>query len=143
MNAHSKIKEFRKKQGLTQQELADKLNVTKSTICRYENNERDIKITTLKQIAKALNIPVTKLVPIDNKVANELTFNYIKDNNYTSSNSLATSFMNDEELIHYFKAIVTELQIFDFLRLSDTQILKIIRSKELKTMLEVLYKQIE
>lgn len=44
--------------------------------------------------------------------------------------------MNDEEVTQYFKSIITKLQIGDFLRLSDTQIKKIIRSKEIKTTLK-------
>ena len=32
------LKQERKKRGLTQKQLGDKLNVSEATICKYENN---------------------------------------------------------------------------------------------------------
>lgn len=141
MNTHSKIRELRKKQGLTQDNLAEMLGVTKSAICRYEKNERDINLGTLKKIAKALNVPVCKILDIDNNISNEIYFNAIKENNYNPiTNPLTTTYILDSELVQYFKAITSELGIYDYLRLNDKELLKIIKSPEHKTMLEVLYK---
>ena len=46
------IKEARKNQKLTQQELADKVGTTKHYISRIENNVSDIKLSTLMRIIK-------------------------------------------------------------------------------------------
>jgi len=44
----------REKSGLTQEELARRIRTTKSAISRIENHSEDIKLSTLKKVAKAL-----------------------------------------------------------------------------------------
>ncbi len=44
----------REEAGLTQAQLADKLNTKKTAISRMENHAEDIKISTLEKFAKAL-----------------------------------------------------------------------------------------
>lgn len=46
------IQEARKKQKLTQQQLADKVGTTKSYISRIENNASDIRLSTLMRIIR-------------------------------------------------------------------------------------------
>lgn len=46
------IQEARKKQKLTQQELADKVGTTKNYISRIENNASDIRLSTLMRIIR-------------------------------------------------------------------------------------------
>lgn len=46
------IQEARKKQKLTQQQLADKVGTTKNYISRIENNASDIRLSTLMRIIK-------------------------------------------------------------------------------------------
>lgn len=46
------IQEARKKQNMTQQELADKVGTTKSYISRIENNASDIRLSTLMRIVR-------------------------------------------------------------------------------------------
>jgi len=50
------IKELRIKKGMTQEELADKTEVSARTIQRIENGEVDPRAYTLQMIAKALEI---------------------------------------------------------------------------------------
>lgn len=50
------IKELRIKKGMTQEELADKTEVSARTIQRIENGEVDPRAYTLQMIAKALNV---------------------------------------------------------------------------------------
>jgi len=54
-----KIREYRLKRGMTQEELAEKLLSKKSTISEYENDKIDIKISVLREIAKVLGIPLS------------------------------------------------------------------------------------
>ena len=54
-----KIREYRRKRGMTQEELAEKLLSKKSTISEYENNKIDIKISILREIAKVLGVPLS------------------------------------------------------------------------------------
>ncbi|QRR00868.1 helix-turn-helix domain-containing protein [Dyadobacter sandarakinus] len=46
------IQELRKKQGLTQEQLADKCGTTKTYISRIENNASDIRLSTLMRIVR-------------------------------------------------------------------------------------------
>lgn len=62
MTLPQKITTARKKKGLTQEELADKANVTVRTIQRIEAGETIPRSFTLKAIAAALDIPFDELV---------------------------------------------------------------------------------
>lgn len=46
------IQELRKKQGLTQEQLANKCGTTKTYISRIENNASDIRLSTLMRIVR-------------------------------------------------------------------------------------------
>ncbi len=48
------LKQAREDAGLTQEELASRLNTKKSAISRIENHAEDIKLSTLGKIAGAL-----------------------------------------------------------------------------------------
>jgi len=48
------LKIAREEAGLTQEELAEKLNTKKSAISRIENHAKDIKLSTLENFVQAL-----------------------------------------------------------------------------------------
>lgn len=48
------LKQAREESGLTQEELASRLNTKKSAISRIENHAEDIKLSTLEKFANAL-----------------------------------------------------------------------------------------
>jgi len=50
-----RLKELRIKAGLTQQQLGDLVNVTKVSICCYENGVRTPNVETLLDLAASLN----------------------------------------------------------------------------------------
>ena len=56
------IKELRIKKGMTQEELADKTEVSARTIQRIENGEVDPRAYTLQMIAKALEVDFSMFV---------------------------------------------------------------------------------
>ena len=58
------IKRERKKAGLTQGELADRLDVTQSLIGQYERGVRNPKPSTIQRIADALGIHSASLTPV-------------------------------------------------------------------------------
>lgn len=62
MNIGANIKNYRKKQNLTQKELAIIVDVTDATINRYEQGQREPNIETLNKIADALNVSVSELI---------------------------------------------------------------------------------
>lgn len=72
MNLFSKrIKELRKEAGLTQQELGDKLNLTKVSICSYEKGLRMASIDTLIDISNLFKVDIDYLIGTDTYVVSE------------------------------------------------------------------------
>ena len=71
------IKELRIKKGLTQEELADRTEVSARTIQRIENGEVDPRAYTLQMIAKALDVNFSLFVDDsnDNKEIQEVNNN--------------------------------------------------------------------
>lgn len=57
-----RIKELRKKKGLSQLRLATDLNTTQNTISRYETGEREPGIDELIKIADYFNVSVDYLI---------------------------------------------------------------------------------
>ncbi|MDU2895692.1 MAG: helix-turn-helix transcriptional regulator [Clostridium sp.] len=58
MNIGEKIKDYRKEAGLTQKQLAEKINRKEITIRKYESGEREPRISVLEEICDALDIPI-------------------------------------------------------------------------------------
>jgi len=48
------LRQAREEAGLTQEELADRVGTQKTAISRIENHAEDIKLSTIKKVAKAL-----------------------------------------------------------------------------------------
>ena len=58
----ARIRSKRASLGMTQQELAEMVNVTRNTISRYENGETEVGVITLNNIADALSVTVLWLL---------------------------------------------------------------------------------
>lgn len=56
------LKGLRIKSGLTQQEMADKLNISRSSIGMYENGEREPSFELLEIIADYFNVDMNYLL---------------------------------------------------------------------------------
>ena len=50
------LKIFRIKQGLTQEEMAKKIGITRQSYIAIENGKRDFKMGTFKKLKKAFNL---------------------------------------------------------------------------------------
>lgn len=62
MSVGEKIKQLRKRENMTQKELAQRTGFAEITIRQYENHNRTPKLETLIKIADALNVPVYELL---------------------------------------------------------------------------------
>lgn len=62
---NNNIKYLRAKEGISQQGLADKIGIDRSTVSRIENNEIETTIDNAIKIAKALNVTIYDLVGRD------------------------------------------------------------------------------
>ena len=63
-----RLKELRINSGLTQRELGERVNVTKVSICCYENGTRVPTLDTLTKLGKVLDVDVDYLLGYDNPV---------------------------------------------------------------------------
>lgn len=61
MRDGERIKQARIKKGLSQKQLGDLLGVSQQMIGQYESSNGSLKLSTLKKIARALEIPVEEL----------------------------------------------------------------------------------
>ena len=58
----NRLKELRKQKGLTQQGLADEISVSKITVLRWENEERQIKPEKAQQLADYFKVSIGYLL---------------------------------------------------------------------------------
>lgn len=71
MDLGNKLLELRKKNGYSQEELAEKLGVTRQTVSKWELNETSPDIKQSKRISKIFNVSLDDL--LDNDIKNILT----------------------------------------------------------------------
>jgi len=81
-----KLQELRKKNNLTQDELALKLNVSRQSISKWENNESLPDSANLIELAKVYNISLDELVSNNNETKKESNKN--KKDKFTFITSL-------------------------------------------------------
>ena len=72
MGPGSRIAEIRKERGLTQQELAEKLFVSRELVCKWEAGERKPDYRTVEQIAAALGVEPERIVSEEDVILEEL-----------------------------------------------------------------------
>lgn len=66
-----KIKDYRTKLGLTQKDLADKLNVTFQAVSRWENDDVEPSFDTVKEMAKLFNCSIDELFGVESAPVKE------------------------------------------------------------------------
>ena len=67
MGVGPKIKEYRNKAGLTQKDLAVQLHVTYQEVSRWENDDIEPSIDTLKEMCGILNCSIEVLLDMKSK----------------------------------------------------------------------------
>ena len=74
MTTGERIKAARKRAGLTQKELGQKLGISASMIGQYETNIRTPKHGTILKLAGALKVPPNDLYDVDNWATSNIVF---------------------------------------------------------------------
>ncbi len=72
------IKEARKARGMTQMKLSELIGVSYQQVQKYEKGSDNISVERLKQIAKAVNVPVTLFFPTSAEAVAEAPAVYTK-----------------------------------------------------------------
>ena len=114
----ARIKECRKREGLSAEELAKKLGKNKATVYRYENADiKDLPITILEPLAKALNTTPAYLLGWDKEESNSLSTREEREiesdleDMMNSVSSAAYDDNTDMEDIEAFKATIKAAMI--------------------------------
>lgn len=78
---NEKLKMLRKENNLTQEELAEKLNISRQAITKWESGEGTPDIENLKQISIFFDITIDELVKEDKNITAKVVgkYNYIKE----------------------------------------------------------------
>ena len=66
----NRLLEFRKKSGLSQEELADKLNISRQSVSKWERAESCPDTDNLIELAKIYNVTLDELINVDKPVNN-------------------------------------------------------------------------
>ena len=80
-----RIVELRKKQGLTQAELARAMGISRSALSLYEIEKREPDIETLRKLASLFNVPVDYILGNEREV-----INYVNNPTYISCYEIAS-----------------------------------------------------
>ncbi|GGO07207.1 helix-turn-helix domain-containing protein [Saccharibacillus kuerlensis] len=72
MDIGSKLRYLRKSRHLSSVELAQKANVSQSSISDIECNRRSPRLNTLSSLSRALGIPLSELLPVDDLLEHPL-----------------------------------------------------------------------
>lgn len=67
MDLGTKISKLRKEQNMTQQELANKLNITDKAVSKWERNLSYPDITSISKLAEVLNVDSKELIDLCKK----------------------------------------------------------------------------
>lgn len=70
MTQGDNIRSLRAREGLTQQQLADLVGVTKETVCRWERGRTGVKASTLYKLTKLFDVSFDELASIEGGLAN-------------------------------------------------------------------------
>ena len=102
LSTGDRLRMARRSKGLTQSQLSEKTGISRASIMRYENNERESPFSKMEEIAKALGVDVNDLMPDSYRIS-PATFFKILD---ASDAGEADEFI--QELLHHIQKIMTE-----------------------------------
>ena len=110
MTIGERIKAARKQAGLTQQELADKLDVSYVGVSQWESGRRNPKQQTLSRIAQVLDIPLSTLTGIRGMSEDELFDSIVRAWSYADYQATVLQEQDGQrELIERWERICDDL----------------------------------
>ncbi|GCC52391.1 XRE family transcriptional regulator [Chryseotalea sanaruensis] len=99
------IKQIREEKGLTQQQLAELINMHRSNYSKVESGERDLSIDAIHKVAKYFGMTIDQLVNFDGTMPEEVT---VEDKSIMEQVKLIQE-LEPEEKSMVFKMIETFL----------------------------------
>ncbi|WP_099329393.1 helix-turn-helix domain-containing protein [Clostridium paraputrificum] len=107
-----KIKEIRKLRGLTQRDVAKKLNIPYSTYSNYENNNREPNKEILIKIAEILNVDIFELMGLSEDIDSiQSDLKYVLETMQKLDKSKKGDFteLNNETIKQYFSSVIIDI----------------------------------
>ena len=94
VNLGEKIRKYRITKDKKQQEIYEAIGVNQSTYSKIENNKYKMDVETLKKIANALEVDITKLTGEDN-----IEINHTNNDNSKGGSGIVVNNNRSEDLI--------------------------------------------
>lgn len=123
----NRLKELRKQKGLTQQGLADEISVSKITVLRWENEERQIKPEKAQQLADYFGVSVGYLLnytnskkdPFDGYIPTPREYRSWQEFDYMQLSKTDLDFYDYEKLRKHLEPFALELMLNYFFCTDD------------------------
>jgi transcriptional regulator with XRE-family HTH domain len=97
MSVHEKIRLIRETKGLTQEQLAEKLDMSPSAYGDIERGSSDIKLSRLEKIAESLEVKLSELFELSEKGSFNI-INLMHSNNETKIHISSSAFELEKQL---------------------------------------------
>jgi len=107
MHLHEKISVFRTLKGLTQEQMAEKLNMSTTGYAKVERGETKLQTDRLEKIAAALGIELEDFVSFDEKMVFNASFH---DQSFSFQHSQNYCTNSAKELIHEIEKLQLMVQ---------------------------------
>lgn len=110
MPINEKLKELRKTSGLSQEQVAEELDISRSRYARLESGESKLDYETLQQIAMLFKIDIAQLVEADTKglvLQQTVTF---QEENTDNRNAHQINIRTDETILLELEATKAKLE---------------------------------
>ena len=111
-----KIKKYRESKGFSQDYVANMLDISQSTLAKYESNTTEISVKRLAEIANVLGVNFTDFFNLDHRVVNISDFKDNAVNNYIENQNLEAKELSSklirtlENQIEHLKSEITYLR---------------------------------
>ena len=94
MNLGENIRKYRIEKDKKQQEIYEAIGINQSTYSKIENNKYKMDVETLKKIANALEVDITKLIGED-----KIEINHTNNDNSQGDSGIIVNNNHSEDLI--------------------------------------------
>lgn len=122
MKTHEKIQVLRKAKGLTQDDLAEQLNMSKNGYANIEQNNTKLTIDKLVQISAVLGIEPKQLLDSNSDVIHFFTENYT--HNHYSGGADEQRLQILEKEVYYLKQMIEQKDVTISALMSENKALK-------------------
>jgi transcriptional regulator with XRE-family HTH domain len=119
MSLGDNIRRIRVEKDKKQQEIYDAIGVNQSTYSKIENNKYKMDIETLKNIAKVLEVDITKLIGED-----KIEINHTNNDNSSGGSGVIVTNSHSDDLITTLKEQIVLLNKMNVKLEEENQLLK-------------------